>query len=108
MLTTYYAITATDYSNLYKYCITCSLISLVPLFYLIFIRSYFSIVATMSDDRQELRGNLDLLKNEELEISMQEKVFNYSVCWIQNDWHLWPNDSEKISQHSSNKQQQTI
>lgn len=80
MLTTYYAITSTDYSNLYKYCITCSLISLVPLFYLIFIRSYFSIVATMSDDRQELRGNLNLLKNEELEISMQEKVFNYSVC----------------------------
>ena len=32
----------------------------------------------MSDDREELRGNLNLLKNEELEISMQKTVYSYS------------------------------
>lgn len=30
----------------------------------------------MSDDREELRGNLNLLKNEELEISMQKTVYS--------------------------------
>ena len=43
MLSTYYGITYEDYSNLYRYVITCSIFIIVPLFYLIFIREYFSI-----------------------------------------------------------------
>ena len=75
MLTAFYGITQSDYSNLYKYCIACSLMSLLPLLYLIVIRNYFLVVSEMSDDRQELRGNLNLLKNEEMEISMQSNVY---------------------------------
>ena len=75
MLTSYYGITQSDYSNLYKYCISCSLMSLLPLLYLIIIRNYFTVVSEMSDDRQELRGNLNLIKNEELEISAQTNVY---------------------------------
>lgn len=76
MLTSYYEITQKDYSNLYKYCISCSLMSLLPLLYLLVIRNYFLVVSEMSDDREELRGNLNLLKNEELEISMQKTVYS--------------------------------
>lgn len=50
--------------------------SLLPLLYLIVIRNYFMVVSEMSDDREELRGNLNLLKNEELEISMQKTVYS--------------------------------
>ena len=42
MLSAYYHITYEDYSQLYKFVITCSLLSLVPLLYLFFIRDYFS------------------------------------------------------------------
>ena len=49
--------------------------SLLPLLYLIVIRNYFLVVSEMSDDRQELRGNLNLLKNEEMEISKQSNVY---------------------------------
>ena len=49
--------------------------SLLPLLYLIIIRNYFTVVSEMSDDRQELRGNLNLIKNEELEISAQTNVY---------------------------------
>lgn len=50
--------------------------SLLPLLYLLVIRNYFLVVSEMSDDREELRGNLNLLKNEELEISMQKTVYS--------------------------------
>lgn len=43
MLSAYYHITYEDYSNLHKYVISCSFFILVPLVYLIFIRSYFSL-----------------------------------------------------------------
>ena len=42
-LSNYYGITYEDYSNLYKYVITCSIFMLVPLIYLLFIRDYFKI-----------------------------------------------------------------
>ena len=61
---------------MYNYCISCSLMSLLPLLYLLVIRNYFLVVSEMSDDREELRGNLNLLKNEELEISMQKTVYS--------------------------------
>lgn len=43
MLSNYYGITYDDYSNLYKYVITCSVLLLAPLIYLFFIRSHFDI-----------------------------------------------------------------
>ena len=41
MLSSYLGITYEDYSNLYKYVIICSILILVPLIYLFFIRDYF-------------------------------------------------------------------
>ena len=65
--------------------VTCSLTTLIPLIYLFFIRDYFSIVASMSDPMSQVRGEyvceeeitprLSLLKNDDLEMAKQSRVY---------------------------------